>query len=247
MTDENPEMLPAEARSGLLRSSDQLDQLFTALSAAQGEMTDPAKDLTAKIQSTKGSYDYKYSDLSSLLKIVRPIFAKHGLALLQFPVNPHRGAVTIVTRIGHKSGQWIEGDLTLLVADDRPQTLGSAITYGRRYAAGGATGTAPDADEDGQVAQNVDPVKKGSWRGQRQDGAAATAGAMGAAEAQLKADLSKTKVSRGYDPTNPRDHEWLVAKLSALKVHEDKWNYISDALRGRAGTDLQQVIDSMNP
>jgi hypothetical protein len=146
---------PTVTSTGIIRTSDQVELLFAALSAAQGEMRDPPKSKVAKVESQKRSYSYKYADLADLLKIIRPIFAKHGLGIVQPPANPNRGCVVIVTRVFHTSGQWLETDLTMLVGDDRPQTLGSAITYGRRYAVAGVANMAPDDDEDGQAAQDA--------------------------------------------------------------------------------------------
>lgn len=227
--------------TGLLRSSDNLGELFEALAKAQGELSDPAKTKTAKVpMKAGGNYSYKYSDLADLLKIVRPVFAKHGLCLLQFPVNPHRGAVTIVTRIGHKSNQWIEGDLTLLVGDDKPQTLGSAITYGRRYSAGGAAGMSADEDEDGQTAQQAaDAPPKNSWQSRDKEPPQAATGARAAAETALKTPLVKASIFNVNDDLMQKK---VAAILKTMHVDEEHWQAVGDKLHGRPSTDLKAVI-----
>lgn len=189
----------------LIGQSPELDKLFEALSLAQGELTDPVKSKTA---DTGRSGKYSYADLADLLKIIRPVFQKHGLCLLQFSVNPHRGAVTIVTRIGHKSGQWMQSALTLAVADDKPQTLGSAITYGRRYAAGCVAGLSSEDDEDGQIAQNAGRQQQQQPRNRQEmkDDRHAAAGrereqargAQAAAQASVEKDM-RTNETRALD------------------------------------------------
>lgn len=153
----------------LIETSPAVDKLFEALAAAQAEMSDPAKTKTAKVKTKAGpEYSYKYSDLADLLQITRPILGKNGLCLLQLPVNPRPGSVRIVNRLGHKSGQWIQWVLTMPVGDEKPQTMGSMITYGRRYAAAGAASIAPDEDDDGNVGQDAAGDPRGRPRGSGQ-------------------------------------------------------------------------------
>ncbi len=144
-----------------MKTSEQLNELFDAMAQVQGALKDPGKEKTAKVSlKAGGDYSYKYADLSDILKIARPILAKNGISIIQSPTNEHAGAVTIITRLGHRSGQWIESALTLPVGDAKPQTLGSAITYGRRYAAAAILGLSPEEDDDAGLAQQAMPDKK---------------------------------------------------------------------------------------
>lgn len=137
----------------LIRRSDSITQLVTALSAAQGEMKHPVKDKTAKVPTKSGNaYEYKYSDLANLLDATRAPFAKHGLCMVQIPTTSHFGCA-VTTLLAHKSGEWIEATLSMPIADDRPQTLGSVITYLRRYSAGPMAGLSSEDDDDANVAQ----------------------------------------------------------------------------------------------
>ena len=47
-----------------------------ALSAAQAELTDPPKD------SVNPHFKSRYADLATVLKTVRPVLARHGIALV---------------------------------------------------------------------------------------------------------------------------------------------------------------------
>ncbi len=199
----------------LVRSSTELGKLFEALSAAQGEMTDPAKNKTADLG--RGGR-YSYADLADLLKIIRPVFAKHGLCLLQFPVNPRRGEVTIVTRIGHKSGQWMESDLTMLVGDGKPQTIGSSVTYGRRYSAGAVAGMSPDDDEDGKLAQDA---------GAKQQ--------------------AHEESAEGFQPGNPAHEAWLTKVCLAQKVPAAVVPRLREAMTGLPADAFDAILKRLYP
>jgi hypothetical protein len=118
-------------------------------------MRHPQKNKVAKVPTKSGgSYSYNYADLADVIDAVRGPFASNGLAFVQVPFcNERTGRIGIVTRIMHTSGQWIEGTLFMSHADDKPQTIGSAITYGRRYALSPMAGIASDDDDDGNAAQ----------------------------------------------------------------------------------------------
>ena len=60
-------------------------QIFSSLLKAQNEVTNPAKN-------AKG-YGYKYATLDTILTLVKPILAKHGLGIYQHPVGPLRTIV----------------------------------------------------------------------------------------------------------------------------------------------------------
>jgi hypothetical protein len=225
----------APSPGGLLRSSAELDKLFEALSLAQGEMTDPAKNKTADLG--RGG-KYSYADLADLLKIIRPVFSRHGLCLLQFPVNPHRGSVTIVTRIGHKSGQWIEGDLTLLVGDDKPQTLGSSITYSRRYSAAAAAGMSPDDDDDAPTAQAAVRPQQHLPSPSPPPRAASV---HDAARAAFEAGVPK-KRDDAYDPKNPVHVTWLDTQLVQRLIPADRCSQVRELMIGRPSADLDEAI-----
>lgn len=123
--------------------------LAKALAAAQAEM--PAVDRDAKaVVRTKagGQYEYSYATLHNLLTKVRPVFAKHGLAIAQYLEGRK-----LVTQLMHESGETIDSYVSLPDSDGDPQRDGSAITYYRRYVVQGLAGIAPEDDDDAQAAQ----------------------------------------------------------------------------------------------
>jgi len=129
----------------MIRQSEQIADLAAALAQAQGEIENVAKD------SENPHFRSKYADLASVLSEVRPKLAKHGISVLQMPVNGDGGQVAVVTRLLHSSGQYIESELAIAPAKADAQGAGSAITYLRRYCLMAAAGIAPE-DDDGEEA-----------------------------------------------------------------------------------------------
>lgn len=150
-----------------MKSSEQMNEIATALAKAQAEMSNPVKDRTAWVYSerTKSEYTYNYADLACVLDAVRPALSKHGIALIQTPevgepqIHEHgekiwrTARLVITTRLMHGSGQWIESQLDLEInPDDRVQSMGSSISYLRRYALQSIVGISAEEDDDGASA-----------------------------------------------------------------------------------------------
>ena len=131
--------------------SDPCDSLAAALVDALAEMPSITKDNTADIPTkTGGKYSYKYADLGSYLEQVRPVLAKHGLAVLQ-PVSTDNGVPLVTTIILHNSGQHLSSTLGMKPTNSDAQSVGSAITYARRYALAATLSIATE-DDDGASA-----------------------------------------------------------------------------------------------
>lgn len=125
-----------------------------ALSAAQAEITDPAKD------SVNPHFKSRYADLATVLKTVRPVLAKHGIALVQ-TTDLHDGQLVLVTRLLWRDEE-ILGRYPVQPVKADPQGLGSAMTYARRYALQAIVGVAADDDDDGNAASA--PAKQSAPR-----------------------------------------------------------------------------------
>lgn len=104
----------------------------------------------------------KYADLSSVLAAVRQPMLDHGLLIVQSPVTKEtdRGfVVDIVTTIYHaESGESMEGILTVPATKNDAQGIGSAITYGRRYALVSMLNLSAE-DDDGNEASKPQTAK----------------------------------------------------------------------------------------
>lgn len=127
----------------------QMDQIATALAQCQAELTNPPKTKTANA----GKYTYRYADLAEIIDHVRPVMAKHGLAIVQMvAVIEERNFLT--SRLLHTSGQYLES-VYPLPRQAGSQEMGSAITYARRYSLCALLGIAAEEDDDGQKAGNI--------------------------------------------------------------------------------------------
>lgn len=142
-------------RESPLRTSDSIAKIAPALLAAQKAVGGTVKDKTGKILTKTGSYEYKYSDLSSVLDEIKGPLNDNGIMLLQSPTADSSG-VCVITRLLHESGEWIEESLYMPVTQSTPQAYGSAITYCRRYSAQSMVGLKAE-DDDGKAA-SVPPV-----------------------------------------------------------------------------------------
>lgn len=130
-----------------MTTSEQINELATALAKAQGEIGGAVKD------AQNPHFRSKYADLASVREAAKPL-AKHGLAVIQscrMAVRDDGMVAEVETRLLHSSGQWMADTLAVPVSKPDAQGIGSAITYGRRYTLAAFAGIAPE-DDDGEAA-----------------------------------------------------------------------------------------------
>lgn len=137
--------------------SPEVKDLFTALSKAQGEFHAAKKD------ASNPFFKSHYADLESVWEAVRAPLTKHGLCVIQ-RIAQIDGVVLLITTVGHSSGQWFEGSVPLNPVKNDPQSMGSAITYHRRYSLAAMLGvvqTDDNMDDDGEGAMNRPKLPSG--------------------------------------------------------------------------------------
>lgn len=144
-----------------MNTSLEVDKLVESLSSAKSGFKPIAKNKTGNT----GARDYKYADLPDILDAINSALNFNGLCVSQSP-NFKEGRLIVLTRLFHKSGQWIENEVSLKASQDTPQGMGSAITYGRRYGLTALLGICADDDDDGQSAQPQQSEKKYEQRKQ---------------------------------------------------------------------------------
>jgi hypothetical protein len=102
---------------------------------------------------TNPHFNSKFASLAGIMEAIRPVLAKHGLAVVQ---QPEDGGLR--TWILHESGEERDcGVIPLAVDKPGPQAQGSALTYARRYGVLAALGLVGDDDDDANAAS---PTKK---------------------------------------------------------------------------------------
>lgn len=110
----------------------------------------------------------KYADLADILDHARHQLGAVGLAVTQETVTAEAG-IGVLTRVIHRSGQYLEYGPLWLPQGANAQQHGSAITYARRYALAAALGIAAETDDDGQAASK--PASDRPSRRSRAEGA----------------------------------------------------------------------------
>ena len=117
-------------------------KLFAALVKAIAETTDVHADATNPFHRNK------YATLQAHLKTIKPIFAKHGLAIIQLPSSGYEKEVGVCTIIIHESGESIQHSVHVPAGDNMTgQQAGALISYLRRYALAAAAGIATEDDD----------------------------------------------------------------------------------------------------
>lgn len=105
----------------------------------------------AKKTQTNPFFKSKYAGLEDVIEAVKDAFCDNGLSFFQGTLPGDNGSIIIVTTISHESGEWIRGYLPIKPTKNDPQSLGSAITYGKRYGLQALSGQ-PSEDDDGNTA-----------------------------------------------------------------------------------------------
>lgn len=228
--------------SSPLRTSANIGALAAALAAAQGEMEPAPKD------SVNPHFKSRYADLASCVRVAGPVLAKHGLAVVQAPlVDTATGMVGLVTRLLHKSGEWIESDYWCKPRDLSPQSVGASITYLRRYAYCAMTGLVSD-DDDAESAQPSHG--HGDRRESRRD-------APPPREPEQRRAAPRQGSPAGAPPANDKPAEASIYTgtseqaqqiekiLEKRKVPKALWPEIDEQLRGKPSTALWDIIPAV--
>lgn len=155
-----------------IKHSEKLNELFAALSKLQGKLENAKKDKAGF------NNNYKYAKLEQYIELSKELLAEHGLCIMQMPGAIEMVEVTkevynkenktyffqqlmmpkqrLTTWIGHESGQFISGEMELIVekmvANSWGQSSGVSVSFMRRYALAGLLGMTQE-DDDNQLSQ----------------------------------------------------------------------------------------------
>ena len=145
-----------------IRRSEQIGQLMAALAQAKLEFSPLVRD------QVNLEYMTDYTALATEIWATQESLARQGIAVVQIPRTlskplkngQHEAWVEIATFMGHSSGEFMAFELLMPAAqNDRfdCQTIGSAITYGRRYSYECALCISGRKDDDGNAAAGIPP------------------------------------------------------------------------------------------
>lgn len=131
MSPEGPEPAPAPTPAGI-------GQLAAALAKAQGEMQPAKKD------SENPFFKSSYADLAAIWAACRVPLSSNGLAVLQYVEDGE-----LVTALVHTSGERVDSRMGIQAKKDGDvQSLGSTLTYLRRYALAALVGVVAEGEDD---------------------------------------------------------------------------------------------------
>ena len=177
--------------------SEQINELAEALSKAQGAIEGAVKD--AKNPFFKSNY----ADLHSVIACAKAPLSDNGLAVIQ-TTGMIDAQLCLVTTLAHKSGQWIKAVMPVLLQKQDAQSMGSALTYLRRYSYQAICGISA-MDDDGNAAS--EPKREVS--------------------ANAQAKLSKAAVSKPPEAPPINDLIAGLAKVDTHISHEHLGEFVS--------------------
>lgn len=135
-----------------MNRSEQIGDLVGALALAKADYK------TLKKSKVNPFFNSNYADLADVIEATEMALAKQGLAVIQ-GAEVKEGRVLIYTLLAHKTGQWIETQLSLKPGKDDAQGVGSTMTYGQRYSWQAIVGITGEPDDDGH-ASSQSPIPK---------------------------------------------------------------------------------------
>ena len=109
----------------MILHTEQLDQLFTALSKAQAEFP--------LIEKSRTAHYGNYADLSDMLNPLWPVLKAHGLSVYDFTTINTNGSLIINVRLGHSSGQFTTTQCLFREGLAKDAEWGGCLTFIRRY------------------------------------------------------------------------------------------------------------------
>ena len=128
-----------------------IGKLTEALSKFQGSVQQPKLNKSVTVKTNGGgSYKFQYADLGACVAAASPKLLENGLAVFQ----TIQGQL-LVTTLSHTSGEFINSQMPLnqqTLFSTSFQSIGSMITYMKRYAYCAILGLVADDDDDANAA-----------------------------------------------------------------------------------------------
>jgi hypothetical protein len=98
----------------------------------------------------------KFASLTAIMEHIGPILSKNGLGISHHIIT-EAGSLSLRTRLLHSGGTTLETEVPLLMAKNDMQSLGSSVTYAKRYAISALLNLVTDEDDDGNEATKQAP------------------------------------------------------------------------------------------
>ena len=130
--------------------SEDITEITAAMVKVQGEMGPAIKG------KVNPFFKSSYATLGDVWESCRDVLQANGIAVIQ-GARLVDGKACMETKLVHISGQWFSSLWEMMPAKEDPQSMGSAITYMRRYSLSAMVGILAE-DDDGNAASRT-PAK----------------------------------------------------------------------------------------
>lgn len=196
-----------------------LGKLFEALAKAQSEFG------IAVFDSKNPHFKNEFASLRSIDDATKKQLTTMGIAVTQILFSDEMGHPHMMTFLGHSSGEYLAGDLKLLLSKNDMQGLGASSTYGRRYCKSAAVNVVSDSDDDGNAASGI---ATGDQRQQvEREEVRATDQTGPCSEAQAKMIYAKAKSKKIPDD---KLKDILIQVSGVRSTHEVPWGDVNEVL-----------------
>lgn len=124
-----------------MNQTENISELVIALAKAQGSME------PAKFNRINPHFKNRYADFTSIMDACRKPLSENGLSVMQY-CETISEKLCLVTMLAHISGQWMKSFFPLNPKNLDSQSIGSAMTYAKRYSLSAMLGIVSDEEDD---------------------------------------------------------------------------------------------------
>lgn len=151
----------------MLKKSESIQNLSKAMAEFQKAIKQPLKD------ANNPFFKKPYVPLENVVEAINKTGSPLGISFMQFASSDETGSIEVATLVMHSTGEYIEfPPVRMKPESNKPQAVGSAITYAKRYALSAIFGITSDKDDDGNEATGLNAqVEKQPQQQPKQDDA----------------------------------------------------------------------------
>lgn len=151
----------------MLKKSESIQNLSKAMAEFQKSIKQPLKD------ANNPFFKKPYVPLENVVEAITKTGSPLGISFMQFASSDETGSIEVATLVMHSTGEYIEfPPVRMKPESNKPQAVGSAITYAKRYALSAIFGITSDKDDDGNEATGLNAqVEKQPQQQPKQDNA----------------------------------------------------------------------------
>lgn len=151
----------------MLKKSESIQNLSKAMAEFQKSIKQPLKD------ANNPFFKKPYVPLENVVEAITKTGSPLGISFMQFASSDETGSIEVATLVMHSTGEYIEFPPVIMKPEsNKPQAVGSAITYAKRYALSAIFGITSDKDDDGNEATGLNTqVEKQPQQQPKQDDA----------------------------------------------------------------------------